>query len=136
MKRILTIALAVMMIMAIAAPAMAGGKGQAGKSDVSQCNLDSEVVYGTTKVMFKDNGDGTIDYVLTGHDLIAGAEYEMRSGGAVTPVATGTANKGGNLLIKGTTSADDGLGGRINLWELGGGDTRIARTSPAVCTIP
>ncbi|MBT8213963.1 MAG: hypothetical protein KJP12_01980 [Acidimicrobiia bacterium] len=136
MKRLITVAVVVMMIMAIAVPVMAAGHDKAGNSNVWQCDLvegPDYDDYGWGKVMFKDNGDGTIDYVLTGHDLMARTEYEIRSGGSLDPEVTGYTNKGGNLLLKGTM---DPGGARLNLWELGDPDARLLYTDMATCTIP
>ncbi|NNC73976.1 MAG: hypothetical protein HKN93_00560 [Acidimicrobiia bacterium] len=133
MKRLMTVAVVVMMIMAIAVPAMAAGHDRSGKSNVWQCDLEptQDEQSGRAHIMFKDNGDGTIDFVLTGHDLTPLAEYEMRSGGILDPVVKGYANKGGNLLLKGTTDPIDN-GSRINLWE---GQLRWW-TDNGTCTIP
>ena len=135
MRRFLVLALAVVMVLAITAPAMAGGKdGKAGKSNVTHCDFSvTDNDYsgpGWVQVQFKDLGDEMISFVLTGHGLMPGASYELKSGGSLSPAVEGVANNGGNLLLKGMTNPG---GAHLNLFEDG---IRILRTDKTTCLIP
>jgi hypothetical protein len=84
--------------MAFAGSALAVDSGQAGESDVYQCEL-IPAGDGWGNVTLKAL-DESYSFVVTAHGLTPGAEYELWSGGVFK--AEATANGGGNVLFKGT----------------------------------
>lgn len=126
-----TMIVAVLLIsagLAVAAPPTGvGNQGQAGNSNVYHCDLlAGEAVgdngHGSGKVHARYM-DGAVAFTVNAWGLTPGVEYEVRSGGALTPVVSGFANGGGNLTLVGV---NDDWGTRFNLWE--DGDVRIMRT--------
>ena len=130
MRRTITLAIALLLLVAMAVPALAGGnQGKAGKSDIYHCYfpivMDDEYegdAWG--KIMVQDL-DGTLAFVVNFHDLDSGY-MELKSGGNI--LASGMPNKGGNLNLSGTTEA---WGRAFNLWIDG---TRTLRTEFDLCT--
>ena len=80
--------------------------------------LNSLYPDGIAKITYNSS---TGDFVLRGHGLEAGKEFELRSGGPLGDGATGvavgngTAGLGNNVLIKGNVCGAD-LGRYWNLW--------------------
>jgi hypothetical protein len=128
------LAIAMLLLLAMAVPAFAGGNGKAGKSDTYHCYF---TVYDSGydgpawgKIMFQDDGD-SLSFVANFHDLEAG-DYMIKSGGFIA--AEGSANRGGNLNLRGSIADEDrGAGARFNLFMDG---TRILRTDPDMCELP
>ena len=129
-SRYLVLLLLIGVVAAVALPALASD-GQAGESNVYQCQLtpDDTGYTGTGwgNVTFKLLDDDTTSYWfnVTVHGLIPGETYELRSGGAYVPPIAVIANGGGNVLFKGTVST---IGARFNVWE-GESPVRILRTA-------
>ena len=121
--------------------------GQAGNSSVGQWYLypdqdGCKPIYLDAIAKLQFNW-GSGDFVLKGHGLEAGKEFELRSGGPFDyparsiAVGNGTAGRGNNLLIKGNIF-DSGydcedLGARWNLWAYNEEDDNWVRVlrSPA-----
>ncbi|MDB4265087.1 hypothetical protein N9893_03375 [bacterium] len=127
--------------------------GQAGNSSVGQWYLFPDQdgctpIYEDAIAKLQFNGESG-DFVLKGHGLEAGKEFELRSNGSFDYPATsiavgnGTPGRGNNLLIKGNIfdfgyDCED-LGARWNLWvdtDGNGNWVRVLRSpadDPPVC---
>ncbi len=133
-SRYLVVLLVIGVLAALALPALAID-GQAGESNVYQCQLvpgeawESAGFGSWGNVTLKAMDDGSYWYNVTVHGLTPYADYELRSGGAFTPPADVTANGGGNVVFKGTV---DEIGAYFNVWvepTTSASESRILRTT-------
>ncbi|MFC1948545.1 hypothetical protein ACFLXY_11580, partial [Chloroflexota bacterium] len=120
-KLILSLVIGLTVVALLAAPAMAAGKtGQAGNSNIGHLYLYEkdpgswEIVEDGAWGKMKYNLSGeTFDYVFNGHGLEPGCEYTLIyypdpwPGEGLICLGEGTADKGGNVHIKGSKDTGD-----------------------------
>lgn len=130
MRKILVVAIVVMLTIGTVGVAMAkdipaNGKAQSGKSNIGHLYLYEKdagwvIVDGGAWGKLKHNVSGSsLDVVFNGHGLVAGQSYSLITyvdpwPGAVQVLGTATADSDGNVHIAGSTSP--GTQNQLKIW--------------------